>query len=267
MRALPFFVMDVHFGEIQPHIGRFPKSVEDALFFLLLAPWENWSLLEEVDWRGFRIPWVYTLDDDLFVAPSRPPSPDSLSFEPWIVQNSCGEELELERPIALPLDNDAINGLYVANEGAWAKWQVARASRLFETPTVHFLVRAFLTDGIDEFIAHLVVVDAALGLESDHRKYSLPKNDPSRKLSATKCIARRLHGALGCSKAAQDYEELFNLRSAYIHGRAAMESISTRQRVLARSLTRRVACAMVTLASAHPESTRAECLSDLFANG
>ncbi len=29
------------FGEIDPHAGRFPKAVEEALFFLLLAPWEE----------------------------------------------------------------------------------------------------------------------------------------------------------------------------------------------------------------------------------
>lgn len=32
---------DRDFGEIDPHLGRFPPTVESALFFLLLAPWEE----------------------------------------------------------------------------------------------------------------------------------------------------------------------------------------------------------------------------------
>jgi len=61
-RASPFMYMtfDRDFGEIDPHLGRFPPAVERALFFLLLAPWERWSTLHEVDWRGFRLPWIYT---------------------------------------------------------------------------------------------------------------------------------------------------------------------------------------------------------------
>lgn len=255
------------FGEIEPHLGRFPKAVEDALFLLLLAPWEDWSTLNEVDWRGFRIPWIYTLDDDLFVAPSRPPSPDSLTLEPWIIQDNWGEEIELERPTVLPLDSNAATGLQWVTDTAWTEWQSARTTPLFETPVVHFLVRAFLADGIDEFIAHLTVIEAALGLESDHRRGLRPKPDPHRSLSSpTERVATRLGAALGDDKAVQDYKDLFDLRSAFIHGREGMQRISTRQRVLARSLARRATCALVALAS-HSALTREGCLSDLLDKG
>lgn len=60
-------------GEIVPHRGRFPAAVERALFFLLLAPWEDWAEMTEVDWRGFQLPWVYTVDDDLCAFPHPPP--------------------------------------------------------------------------------------------------------------------------------------------------------------------------------------------------
>ena len=55
-----FTDMRQDFGRIEPHKERFPFVIEDALFFLLLAPWEDWSRMPQVDWRGFRIPWVYT---------------------------------------------------------------------------------------------------------------------------------------------------------------------------------------------------------------
>lgn len=264
-RAFTFLDMDVRrdLGEIEPHLGRFPKAVEDALFFLLLAPWEEWSTLQEVDWRGFRVPWIYTLDDDLFVSPSRPPSTDGLSFEPWIYQGDWGEEIEIERPVILSLDSGAAVGLQWITDVTWTEVEAARTTPLFETPVVHFLVRAFLANGIDEFIAHLTAIEAALGLESDHKRGLRPKPDPHPKLSATKRVAARLRVALGENKAAQDYEVLFDLRSAFIHGRGGLQRISTQQRLLARSLARRAACALVRL-SGYPIGSRAHVLSDLL---
>jgi len=264
-RAFPFLEMDIgrDLGEIEPHRGRFPKSVEDALFFLLLAPWEEWSTLNEVDWRGFRVPWIYTLDDDLFVSPARPPSADTLSYEPWTYQDDWGEEIEIERPIVLHLDGGATAGLQWIKDATWDEVQAARATSLFETPVVHFLVRAFLANGIDEFIAHLTVIEAALGLESDHRRGQRPKTDPHSKLSATKRVAARLRSAVGEDKAAQDYEHLFDLRSAFIHGRSGLQRISTQQRLLARSLSRRAVCALIRLAG-QPNILREHVLSELL---
>lgn len=75
-RAVPVLFTDLSrdLGQIEPHKGRFPGAVEEALFFLLLAPWESWSTMAEVDWRGFRVPWVYTVDSDIFVRPNMLPS-------------------------------------------------------------------------------------------------------------------------------------------------------------------------------------------------
>lgn len=250
VRALPFLSKGVNqdFGQIDPHRGRFPKVVEDVIFFLLLAPWEDWAILSEVDWRGFRMPWIYTLDDDLFLAPSRPPSPDSLTLQPDIVHGDWGEEIEIERPTVLTLDIHASTGLQCITDQAWNNYQNARSKSLFETPVEHFLVRAFLSDGIDEFIAHLTVIEAALGLVSDYQKKGSAKsNRRQSRLSPTACVAGRLSALLNDPKADQDYRELFELRSAFIHGRADLQTISSSQRILARSLARRTARALVDL--------------------
>ncbi|CAE6858173.1 MULTISPECIES: hypothetical protein [Paraburkholderia] len=267
-RAVPILFADMQrdFGEIDPHLGRFPPAVEGALFFLLLARWEEWSTMKDVDWRGFRMPWIYTLDEDLFVRLARPPSPDSLSLEPWIIHDGWGEEIELERPTSLPLDDGVKTELPRFNASAWAELQAALTTSLFETPVVHFLVRAFLADGIDEVIAHMTAIEASLGLELDH-KGKRPKTDPHWKLSATKRVAARMGAALADAKAVQDYKDLFELRSAFIHGRAGLQKISTPQRVLARGLARRVACALISLAAAHPASSRADILASLLDQG
>ena len=253
-RAAPFMFIDLSqdLGEIDPHLGRFPLAVESAVFFLLLAPWEEWSTLLEVDWRGFRIPWIYTVDNDLFVRPAPPPTADSLTLEPWIVEDRWGETIELEKPSTLPLQDLAAPALQHFSDTKWTEVQAARATPLFETPIVHFLVRAFLSDGIDEVMAHMTTIEAALGLEADHRRELRPKTDLHRNLSATKRVAARLGAALAEAKAIKEYRDLFDLRSAFIHGRGGLQKISTPQRVLARSLARRVVQALVIRASQLP---------------
>lgn len=264
-RAVPAFsmMMSRDFGEIDPHKSRFPAAVEKALFFLLLAPWEEWAMMPEVDWRGFRIPWIYQLDDDLFVAPSVPRGPDSLSWEPYVYQDQWGEPEEIERPVELRLTDAATEFLTGLGDARWQAFQTALDSELFETPIMHFLVRGFLSDGIDEFMAHLTTVEAALGLQDDH--------DPDRrrnfkKMGATKRVARRLAAALNETGAAGVYDELFNVRSAFIHGRGGMNKIPTAQRVQARTIASKACAALVDLAS-HSRSSRDEILDDLLEKG
>ncbi len=263
-RAVPPLFMDMRrdFGEIEPHLGRFPAAVESALAFLLLAPWEEWSTMLEVDWRGFRVPWIYTISDDLFERPNLPPSPDSLSLEPWIVDDH-GEEIELERPTTLPLD-DAATDLAQFEESAWREFLHAATASVYETPVVHFLVRAFLADGMDEIMAHMTAIEAALSLEADHR--AKPRGDPHPKFGPTKRVMARMAGLLNDAQAARAYKDLFELRSAYVHGRGGLQKVSTPERVLARSLARRVGRALVDVA-AQPTRPREDIMSDLLTKG
>ncbi|WP_245306074.1 hypothetical protein [Bradyrhizobium sp. LTSP849] len=267
-RAVPGLFMDLSrdLGEIEPHLGRFPPAVEDALFFLLLAPWEKWSTLPEVDWRGFRVPWICTVDDDLFVRPDPAPSADSLTLEPWLVEDRSGQEIELERPTKLPLDEAAEAGLLDFTDEAWRKLEAARSTPLFETPIAHFIVRAFLADGMDEVMAHMTAIEAALGLEMDHRKWLRPKADPHKKVSATDRVAARMAALLNKAASGQSYKDLFELRSSYVHGRAGLQKVSTPFRVRARGLARDVASALVDVA-AQPVRPRADALNELLDRG
>jgi len=268
-RTAPFMFMrfDRDFGEIDPHLGRFPPAVEAALFFLLLAPWEQWSTMQEVDWRGFRIPWIHTVDDDLFIRPAPPPSADSLSLEPWIVEDNWGEQIELERPTTLRLDDDAKAGLALFTDRAWQELNAARATSVFETPVSHFLVRAFLADGMDEVMAHMTAIEAAVGLEMDHKKWLRPKPDPHKKVSsATDRVAARVAAVMNDRASVQAYKDLFELRSTFVHGRAGLQKVSTPQRVTARSLARGVARGLVDIA-AQGARLRTDVLSDLLDRG
>lgn len=266
-RASPwrYMAMNRDFGEIDPHFGRFPPAVEAALFYLILAPWEDWSTMQEVDWRGFRLPWIHTVDEDLFIRPAPPPSADSLTLEPWIIDQD-GEEIELERPAELRLGDDAKEGLARVTNQGWRDLETARASSLFETPIVHFLVRGFLSDGIDEIMAHMTAIEAAVGLEMDHKAYMRPKPDPHKGKTATNRVAARIGAILNDQPSVQAYRDLFELRSQFVHGRAGLQKVTTPQRVLARSLARSVAAGMVDLAL-QGRRPRTDVLSDLLDQG
>lgn len=260
--------LDKDLGEIVPHGGRFPAAVERALFFLLLAPWEDWSEMAEmaeVDWRGFRVPWIYTLDDDLCTFPPPPPAPERLSWEPHFYPVDHDEWVESERPLCLRTFATA-EGVRQVLDSLWARLRIPSTleSELFSTPVEHFLVRAFLSDGIDEVMAHLIVVEAAFGTEADHNRKLRLAGD-LRKESATRRVAARLSAAIGKSGAAKEYLDLYEMRCTYIHGRHEGRIISTQQRVLARRLAREAANALVDLAQ-KPQS-RENILLDLFNQG
>lgn len=250
-RTVPILFTDLRgdLGAFDPHRGLFPPVVERSLFFLLLASWEEWTSMLEVDWRGFKTPWVYTVDNDIVASPQRPPDPDTLSWTEASYYRPSGEEIVYERPLDYQTDQEAQSALLGFDQKAWERTESALRSPLFETPIVHFFVRAFLSDKIDEFMAHMTAIEAAVGSESDHRKKLRPEPDQHKKLSATECVMARISALLNDVSAAREYEDLFQLRSEFVHGRRAIGLISTHQRTAARSLARRVVGALVDLAS------------------
>lgn len=267
-RSVPVLFMDLSqdLGRIEPHKGRFPGVVEEALFFLLLASWESWSTMTEVDWRGFRVPWVYTVDTDIFVRPNAPPSPDTLSWEDRVYDDSHGGTYEEERPIELPLEDVAATELPVWDNRRWAIIEEAKQSVLFETPIAHFLVRAFLAEGVDEFLAHITTIEAALGLRADYQKSFRVAPDRHKGMRATNKMRGRVAGLLGDRRYADQYERLFDVRSAFLHGRA-MTAISTKERVMARSLARGVVEALILATQRSPICSREDFLDGLLDTG
>ena len=254
------------FGQIEPYKGRFPPAVENALFTLLLAPWEEWSLGLNPDWRGFDAPWVYSVVEDIFARPLLPPSVDTLTWEPRIHHDECGGTIEFDCPTELPLDGSAAEqGLALFDNHRWSAVKRAFGSPLFETPVAHFFVRAFLSNGIDEFLAHLTTVEAALGLRADY--CPRPKSDPHKKLKATGRLRARLAALLADSSAADLHKRLFDIRSDYLHGRGAKKAISTKEKTEARRLARRVAEALVQANEKSAPASREEFLSNLLNEG
>ena len=261
-RAMPFLYENWNrdFGAINPHAGAHPDPVAEALFGLLLAPWEDWHS-QEPDWRGFVIPWIHVATDDLFVRPRSVPSADTLTWEDAAYQDYDGEMIEYERPVRVYLDDDAEAVLTGFDAVWWAKIETATASTLFETPVKHFLVRAACSEGMDQVMAHMTTIEAALGLRSDFSQAGRPK---SKRLSPSDRLAKRVEVLLGDPQAGADYASLFEIRSAFVHGRSIQGVVSSKDRNLARGLARRVTVALIDAANGPAgQAPRADFLNGL----
>ncbi|WP_448662848.1 hypothetical protein ACG3SL_19765 [Sphingomonas sp. CJ20] len=246
-RALPFLYENWSrdFGAIDPHGGTHPGAVTDALFGLLLAPWEDWHSLE-TDWRGFLVPWIHVATDDLFLRPRPVPTADTLTREDAAHEGYDGEVVEYERPVRVPLYDAAETVLAGFDASWWARVEVAQATSLFETPVKHFLVRAAFSEGMDQIMAHMTTIEAALGLRSDFSQAGRPKGT---RMAPSDRQARRVEVLLADPKAGADYAALFETRSAFVHGRAIQGLVPSKDRNLARRLARRVTVALIDAAN------------------
>jgi hypothetical protein len=266
-RACPFFheVISTDFGAIDPHERKFSQIVEDALFALLLAPWEDWGHYSSMEWRAFRVPWTYTLSGDLFVRPTTPPNSGTLSWEPWTYTDVWGSDVEGERPCCYPLNEMSLRASEWVNDIVWSELKSARAANLFGAPVAHFFVKAFTSSGIDEFLAHVMVIEAGLGTKIDHdrdRRSKVGKGNPG----ATRRVALRLAGLLNDPSSVARFSRLFETRSEFVHGRE-MVAIATEDRMLARRLARMVASALLRAAATQPNMPRTYFLEHLLARG
>ncbi|BBI19327.1 hypothetical protein EKJ_01740 [Qipengyuania flava] len=261
-RAMPFLYESWtrDFGAIEPHAGSHPAPVTDALFGLLLAPWEDWHSLE-TDWRGFQLPWMHVATDDLFVRPRPVPTADTLTWEDAAYQEVDGEVVEYERPVRIQFDGDAEAVLGGFNHAWWAGIEAATATSLFETPIKHFMVKAAFSDGMDQIMAHMTTIEAALGLRSDFNQAGRPKG---ARMSPRDRLAKRVEALLGDPKAGSSYTDLFETRSAFVHGRSIQGLVPSKDRVLARQLARRVTVALIDAAKgAAGDMARADYLNSL----
>lgn len=246
---------------IEPHAPRFPPAVQEALFLLLLAPWEDWTEVQPDEWRGFQLGWTQTADPDLAQRPVAPPSLDTLT---WVPEPREGNE-DHERLAHRFLDPGAA-ALPAIVAKALCQLDVARTSPLMDTPVAHFLVTGFAAQGIDEFMAHITVVEAALGLVEDYPRKGRPKPTVLPNIRSVGRLSCRLVALLKDEAVETTLDRLFELRSRFVHGRA-MESVPIEALISARRLARRVAAALLDLAASDPTATREAVLEGLLLKG
>lgn len=245
VRAVPLLgsVIGEIDGRINPHAARLPTAVEEALFALLLRPWEDVVEYSEFDWRPFRVPWIYSVDDDIFASPAAPPDPTTLRWTEVALNGPDGDVVDVERPDVWPLDTKALVDWPPLDDAEWDRIRAALKSSLLARPVSHFLTRAFYAEGIDEFLAHITAIEAALALPRDHDARSRPKLTNSTSQGATHRLALRIGNLLQSEAAGDEFRALYRARSNFLHG-ATMQDIPAAQRLGARDLARRVSAAL-----------------------
>lgn len=161
---------------------------------------------------------------------------------PLVYDDEHGAKVDVQVPARYgTLDANGTSGLTGwASDDNWARVRRARNSVLFETPIVHFLLRGFETDGIDEFLAHITTNEAALGHIGDNRS-----RKGKMKINATERLGERIGNLLGDAHCGTRFLGLFDVRCKYVHGRKVLEHVSRKDRRTARRLARLVVKALI----------------------
>jgi hypothetical protein len=246
-------------SKVMTHKPTFSPIVERVLFCLMLHPWEDFVKSSEI-WKPFHIPWIHLMSDDPFEGRTPPPDVESLT---WYLDShlaSDGHLIESDRPITRRMKYEAFDDFQAKLSETWSVLEEScplgpTSSSAFNRLVEHFILRGYLEKGIDELIMHMTGVDAAIG--SRHYKKVTKYN------SMTEAIASRLKRLLKDEAAAAEFERLYDVRSAYIHGRDQDGTILTSDLISARKLARRAAGSVLKYAIGNPGATRDRMLDEL----
>ena len=147
-------LFDINMAEIGT-VGLFhstyPKSVENALFALLLTFLKDPG---DIPWQPFRVPWIFSFTDDVFSDPVSPPDASGLS------RCIVGDP---DNYFEVPDQSESFefgNRQHESLERRWnnLKTVLARADTddaNFHPLTKYFFVKALSECGVDEIISNL----------------------------------------------------------------------------------------------------------------
>jgi hypothetical protein len=191
----------------------YPKAIEVVLKQLALFNWREVEQVEkdlETGWRGFCVPFVLRLSDNLLDSPRL--SPDFSRLEKMPVFDSLtGEELGEEPLTYIRLNqkgtdefkgfirhvNDLTNRLGASEKG-WEFLEVAFG----------FFIKAFFAEGLEQMLWHITTLEALLGEKGS---------------GVTARLAGRIASILGKGEQEKatvknEFNELYNFRSDLVHG-------------------------------------------------
>jgi len=194
----------------------FPREVEKGLTRLALYDWRPCAGRNErnngVDdlrgWFAPRVAAIITLTDDLFQPPGSLPDAPGVSVP--IVDND-GREI-IEEPPEFILEEQETEDLAHALtefDRAFSRLESVREAE-FVRNAAGFLLKGFVSRGVEQVLWHVVALEAALG---EHRKDE----------SITGILRRRLGVILGdteqsCKRIRKAFDDMYAWRSKVVHG-------------------------------------------------
>ena len=178
-----------------------PTPVENALFVLLLILVKD---PQEIRWKPFRVPWIFSVTDDLFSDPVAPPDASTLSHD------IVGDEHDYFK---VPNKSELFEFGDRRREALQARWNdletvLVRADTddaNFHPLTRHFFVKALFEHGVDEIISNLSCLEATLQLKRDRKRNALEQ---------------RYAGLVASNEASQWLTAAYRLRDDYLHSLA-----------------------------------------------
>ena len=226
------------FDKIPVFESTYPAQVEDALFVLLLGFVKE---LDDIFWRPFVIPWVYSFTEDPFADPPR--SPDSSVLSTTFV-GEPGEEFEVsDQSERFSLTGDDL----IALEKRWSKLQTVSAKtdaegKNFHPLTRYFFVKAFVDQGIDEIIASISCIEATLQLKGEFntrelmKRYKFLVNDDEARqwLKKAYTIRKEYLHSLGTPTDMITFEDLARTRASLVKAVDAYLHLASQRRDLDR---------------------------------
>ena len=153
--------------------------MENALFVLLLILLKNHR---EIPWHPFRVPWIFSVTDDLFSDPVAPPDASALSRE------IVGDQ---HHHFEVPDKSEIFEFGDRRREALQSRWDnlktvLARADTNdanFHPLTRYFFVKALSEHGVDEIISNLSCLEATLQLKRDVLKQRYARLVPNDEAS------------------------------------------------------------------------------------
>lgn len=162
-------ILDVDIDDVgrgPMHQSAFPPALEVALLVLLLCLKQD----EPQDWFSeFEIPWVYQITDDPFSTPAVAPDHRKLHRQPV---GDLGEEIEVaDRSDYRDVDRQQLEAALVA---LWEQvdrmlQRVGTNEENLNPLTMHFFVKGFAEQGIDQLIANIFCLEATYLVGRDGR--------------------------------------------------------------------------------------------------
>lgn len=227
---------------IDLHVTDFPSSVAEVLRVLALHDWQPPWAKEELDlplaqrtgWSTFDFPAIVTTTDDQLMPYYSLPSGHGIGMEP-VLDNDGNEVGEWpQRPIC-ELDLDEIHSLDKGVQARSAELQsiAAHTEAHFVFNAMDFLLKAFLSKGMEQLLWNVVAIEAVLGPES--------KNMESISASLRRRVAAILGGTNAQQKAiSKEVNDLYGFRSLLVHGGAHSDTVFAGHVASARRIARKV---------------------------
>ncbi len=229
-------------GYVSPEYTRFPPEIERVLERLILFDWVG-DTQDPSTYRGsdnflpfgFNIPFVIRVDDNDPESPeSAPDCSTPKSYIPVYFDPDTEEE------------HKAHDVLFNLNESRVVKFKecIRRADECLqhlrlEADDTHWpflkvaignLIKAFFAEGLEQLLWHIIALEALLS---------------ERGPGVTKSLARRSAAILGATEQEKTewkkkFDELYDLRSALVHGRKFKKDVHRKQLFEARMMVMRV---------------------------